>query len=354
MTVLPRVTNNPDSFSLTRALQNGPLGNERTALGRGLDSLLATLGPNTQDEAAMPLPRLKIDGDMRTNRPLGVKSGALLNRLQSSYRHTGQAMNALLEAMPTVDQEAPRTTMESTAVDADVWRGSTPTPFAGTSEAEECTIASGFNIIMMETHLIHPNPFVPLSKIDRDGLDRLAESIRVHGFLRPLVVMPSTVGPVLGSEGYWLITGERSWQVARLLGLQRIPVRVQEVSPREAIQIILAEDWHAQRLPAVDRAQLCDVLLTQMGMSVDGIAQRLAVDFEDVEATLSYLTLDGDIQESMTSGVISEAITRLLITIPDTQLRHELWRYTIRYQWSPQRLQRAIKQRLERAEPDAA
>lgn len=351
------------SYSFVRpgVLQSRILNRERqSALGRGLGTLLSTMGPkpHESEQSQPPLPRLELSREEATPQEMvqpesGVKHTALLSRLQGSHRgESGQGFSALFRAINTTAEVA--TSGVPTRTSAQPSATSSPAaapPLGGermvTVAGGQFPLASDFTVVMMDVNLIQPNPFVPLSHIDREGLDRLMESIKAHGFLRPLVVMPSTLGSVMGGQAYWLVSGERSWQIARLLGTERVPVRVHDVAPREAIQIVLADDWHIQRLPALDRSHLVGVLTDQMGMDVGSIAERLAVSVQEVEDTLALLKLEPEIQDSLNNEEITEAIAQELIRIDDPELRSEIWKYAIRYHWDTDRIQRARRERQE-------
>lgn len=312
----------------------------QAALGRGLGALLRSRAAGQDGEpATQPLPQLDIADEPRPF--TGAQPRALLERIQGLRKSgSGQALQALLDAYGSGAEGA-----------SAAGRGVLDLP-----EGEGVSIggaiyplAREFTVVMMDLERIHPNPFVPLSKVNKEGLDRLVQSIRAHGFLRPLVVMPSTLGNVVGSQTYWLISGERSWQAARLMGMQSVPVRIHEVSPREAIQMILADDLHAQRLPTMDRAHLCGVLHGQMAMTIEEMAERLAVPVQTVAQTLRFLALDHEIQESLSNQQLDEDAALALVDVEDRELRMELWRYALRYRWNGARVRRAVRARTRSA-----
>lgn len=359
--------NEQKSYSFVRPgiLQSRILNRERqAALGRGLSALI--IGKQAEAQAQQPaaslLPRLEaaLESAPRVEhepRPTGVEQGALLSRLQGTHReHTAQSFSALFQAFSARGDDAtPRDTAAAAPSQptAEVSAFRVPPSPVGQSQivtvaGRQFPLAHDFAIVLMDLSFIQPNPFVPLSRIDREGLDRLMGSVKAHGFLRPLTVMPSTLGNVIGDQTYWLISGERSWQVARLLGMQRVPVRIQDVAPREAIQMVLAEEWHLQRLPPMDRARLCGVLTEQMGMGVDEIAERLAIDRQRVEETLMLLELDPAIQDSLNNDHITEPAALALLQIEEPERREDIWKYAVKHRWGPTRIIRAVRDRQER------
>ena len=359
--------NEQTSYAFVRPgiLQSRILNRERqTALGRGLSALITARQAETREQqpAVSPLPRLapgldNIPRAVRGPRPTGVQRGAMLSRLEGSHReHPAQAFSALFQA---VSARSDDTSPEETAAaapsqpateDSTYWPQPSPETQSQivTVAGRQFPLASDFAVVLMDLRLIQPNPFVPLSRIDGVGLNRLMESIKAHGFLRPLTVMPSTLGNVIGDQTYWLISGERSWQVARLLHTERVPVRIQDVAPREAIQMVLADEWHIQHLPPMDRARLCGVLTEQMDMDVDTIAERLAINRQQVEETLVLLELEPAIQDSVNTGDITEPAARALLQIKDLEMREELWKYAVKHHWGTNRIARAVRERMKR------
>jgi len=313
---------------------------EARVLGRGLSAVLPSRGDD-QEPADLPLPDVAVDesGDTDEQPSRVYQRTGLLDRLKMSpaeYRPAGLA--TLMQAYDTVAGPAPA---EAPAAGVAAAPTVAPEGEPGFPQADD------FRIVLMDLDLIQPNPFVPLSRIDWVGLQRLRESIKAHGFLRPLVVMPSTLRDMRARQTYWLVSGERSWQVARLLGVDRVPVRIHDVSPREAIQMILADDWHIQRLLPTDQAKLCRVLTTQMGMSPTEVAERLAVDLGEVQSSLGFLDLDEEMQDSLDRGHITVEAARALLAVSDLDLRRRFWRYTVRYGWSAKRIEKAYLRRLE-------
>jgi ParB family chromosome partitioning protein len=323
----------------------------QAALGRGLGALLH--GRTNQNGEGIlvrkPLPRLPLtdDGDDAS----GVHHGALLERIKGSHRSdTGAAMQALFHAMgagtvPETDGAADGAPLASRRRNkAAISDGETTVTLQGV----QFHLATDQTAVMMDLDLIHPNPFVPLSRILKEDLDRLILTIKAHGFLRPLVVMPSTLGDLVGSQTFWIISGERLWQAARILGIEQVPVRIHEVSPREAIQLVLVEDWHAASLPVMDRARLCGVLQEQMGMDIAEMRERLAVSEPELRAALRYLDLPLEMQESLNDGELSEDAAQALLEIEDERTRQHLYRYAIRFNWNAFRVRRAVQRRFEK------
>ncbi|MEK7215630.1 MAG: ParB/RepB/Spo0J family partition protein, partial [Chloroflexota bacterium] len=335
----PVEIDSPKGFTKPRALQRrAELRDRQAALGRGLSSLM------TADQAEAPrsaaLPQVLISGgDDSDEQPSRVYQRAgLLYRLRLTpvdERSTG--LSSLMQAYNKVGASPTEVATAKTGA-AEIASAAAP---AGT----EFPLADDYRVVLMDLDLIQPNPFVPLSRIDPEGLRRLRESVKAHGFLRPLMVMPSPMRDLRSRQTFWLVSGERSWQVARILGIDLVPVRICDVSPREAIQMVLADDWHIQRLLPTDQAKLCRVLTTQMGMSTGEVAERLAVEVPEVDSALAFLELEPEIQDSLDRGHITVGAATALLAVPDARLRQHYWHNTVRFGWNAKRITKAYQAR---------
>jgi ParB family chromosome partitioning protein len=94
---------------------------------------------------------------------------------------------------------------------------------------------------------LSPNPFQPRRSFSEEGLEQLAESIRHHGVLQPIVVRPS-------GDGYQLIAGERRWRAAQIAGLQRIPAVVRELDDPGMVRVALIENLQREDLNPIEEA----------------------------------------------------------------------------------------------------
>src|ERR1019366_6856001 len=102
---------------------------------------------------------------------------------------------------------------------------------------------------------VHPNPHQPRQHLDEDGLATLAESIRRHGVVQPIVVRPRDEG------GYELIAGERRWRAAGLAGLTQIPALVREAEAGDRLELALVENMLREDLSPIEIAHACATLI---------------------------------------------------------------------------------------------
>jgi len=183
---------------------------------------------------------------------------------------------------------------------------------------------SGAGIETVDIDLIVPNPHQPRLRFDAAALSELAESIREHGVLQPIVVTQSASD--LGPMTYQLIAGERRLQAARMAGLERMPVVVREAAGKELLEIALVENLQRQDLNPLEEAQAFRGLNEDFGMTQEQIAARVGRSRTAVANTLRLLSLENDIRASLASGQISEGHARALLGIEDSGTRLDAWR----------------------------
>ncbi|MDZ4278407.1 MAG: ParB/RepB/Spo0J family partition protein [Dehalococcoidia bacterium] len=184
------------------------------------------------------------------------------------------------------------------------------------------TTAGGVDEI--DVDLIVPNPEQPRWSVSDESLAELTESIREHGVLQPLVVSEGDAQGV-----YQLVAGERRLRAARLAGLQRVPVVVREVVPRERLELALVENVQREDLGALEEAQAFRRLADEFGMNQEAIASRVGRSRTAVANAMRLLGLGDEIKGSLSSGEISEGHARALLGLDEESGRRDVWRQLV-------------------------
>ena len=175
---------------------------------------------------------------------------------------------------------------------------------------------AGFAEIPVDS--LSPNPHQPRHRFDERGLEELAESIRRHGVLQPLLVSED------GPERFLLLTGERRWRAARLAGLRTIPAVIRErLADGEQLEVALVENLQRQDLTPLEEARAFEDLRTSLGLSQAEIAERVAMDRSTVANSLRLLKLPPEAQELVERGDISAGHGRTLLAFDGDELRCE-------------------------------
>jgi len=183
---------------------------------------------------------------------------------------------------------------------------STPAPARG-----EVGYGEG-NVFTCAIDKIVPQKGQPRQHIDSEKLDELAESIRQHGVIEPLVVRRRP-----GHDDFEIIAGERRWRAAQKAGLHEVMVVVREVSAREAYELALIENVQREDLDPIEFAEALSRLLEEHGYTQETLAGRLGKDRSTITNALRLLKLPRRVREHVIRGELSEGHARALLGAPD-------------------------------------
>lgn len=184
--------------------------------------------------------------------------------------------------------------------------------------------SGGGAVDSVDVDLIVPNPQQPRVQFDAAALEELADSIREHGVLQPVVV--SELRSDLGTKTYQLIAGERRLQAARMAGIERIAVVVREAAGGELLELALVENLQREDLNPLEEAMAFKRLCDEFELTQQDVAKRVGRSRAAVANTMRLLTLEEDIRASLASSQISEGHARALLAIEDSSLRLDAWR----------------------------
>jgi len=192
---------------------------------------------------------------------------------------------------------------------------------AGWEKSDEMTAARGQEIAELSPRDIVPNRHQPRSDWREDQhFEDLAQSIRKHGILQPLVVTRTSAGK------YELVAGERRLRAAKKLSLSRVPAIIRSVGELEKLELALIENIQRKDLNPIERAVAYKKLIEEFSISHEDAAKRLGKSRSVVTNTLRYLTLPADIQKALGEGSISEGQAKTILEMKTDAERQELFR----------------------------
>ena len=165
---------------------------------------------------------------------------------------------------------------------------------------------------------IEPNRDQPRRYFDESALAELADSIRQHGVLQPLVVRP------LAGGGYQIIAGERRWRACRMAGVSEVPAVVREMTDVEAMEIALIENLQREDLNIMEEAAGYRTLMEEHGMTQDQVASRVGKSRPVVANALRLLNLPQEVAQMVREGRLSAGHARALLSIGDASLQKEI------------------------------
>jgi ParB family chromosome partitioning protein len=165
--------------------------------------------------------------------------------------------------------------------------------------------SSGTSTTEIPVSRIARNPYQPRSVQDREALEALAESIRRHGVLQPIVVIETL-------DGYQLVAGERRVRAAEIAGVERIPAIVREAADHAQLELALVENLQRADLAPLDEAQAFRRLVDEFGMTQEEVGSRMGRSRSAVANTMRLLDLADEVQAAIADGRISEGHGRAL------------------------------------------
>ena len=157
---------------------------------------------------------------------------------------------------------------------------------------------------------IYRSPFQPRRRVDDEGLEELAASIRAQGLLQPVVVRPRAAG------GFELIAGERRWRAAQRAGLQSVPVVIRDVDDRQALAMALIENVQREDLNPIEEARGLERLRQEFDLTQEQVAQAVGKSRPAVANLLRLLNLPGAVCDMLAQGDLEMGHARALLALP--------------------------------------
>jgi ParB family chromosome partitioning protein len=179
--------------------------------------------------------------------------------------------------------------------------------------------AAGAGPLFIPLDKLNANPSQPRKNFDEEALRELADSIREHGVIQPLLVEET------GDGAYIIIAGERRSRAARMVGLTEIPALVRSYTDEQRMEISLIENIQRADLNPVEEAMAYRQLMDLTGLSQDEVAARVGKNRATVANTLRLLKLPGAMLQALRDGGLSPGHGRALLSVADPQARETLF-----------------------------
>jgi len=156
---------------------------------------------------------------------------------------------------------------------------------------------------------IEPRQEQPRTVFEQAKIDELADSIREHGVLSPLMVRSMDGGY------YQIIAGERRWRAARVAGLDEVPVRIVVADDKRALELAMVENLQREDLSPIEEARGYRALMEEFDMTQEDVAQRVSRSRPSVANALRLLTLPAELMELVLRGELSAGSARALLAL---------------------------------------
>ena len=171
--------------------------------------------------------------------------------------------------------------------------------------------AAGSGSLTVRVGDIDPNPYQPRGGMNADRLAELAESIRTHGVIQPLIVRISDQ-----PDRYTLIAGERRLRASRMAGLEHVPVIVKDAADQAMLELALVENVVRADLSPLEEAHAYRQLIEEFGLTQASVAARVGRSRVSVTNTIRLLNAPAEVLEALEEGLITEGHARALLGLP--------------------------------------
>ena len=181
---------------------------------------------------------------------------------------------------------------------------------------------------------IEPNRSQPRKEFDESALADLADSIREHGVIQPLLVRPLPTG------GYQLVAGERRWRASRMAGLGEVPVVIRELSDHEAMELALIENLQRQDLNPMEEALGYRSLMEEYQMTQEEVAKAIGKSRPAIANSLRLLALPQQVVDLIREGKLSAGHGRALLALEEESAILEAAQTAVKKHWTVREIEK--------------
>ncbi|NMO94190.1 ParB/RepB/Spo0J family partition protein [Paenibacillus lemnae] len=187
---------------------------------------------------------------------------------------------------------------------------------------------------------LRANPYQPRKTFNDEAIQELAESIRQHGVIQPIIVRS-----VL--KGYEIIAGERRFRASQYCGKATIPAVVRAFSDQQVMEIALIENLQRENLNAMEIAVAYQGLMEQFSLTQEGLSMKVGKSRSHIANFLRLLSLPDEVKENVSRGTLSMGHARAIVGLKDPVLVKQLAKQCVQQEWSVRELEEAV-QNLDR------
>jgi ParB family chromosome partitioning protein len=184
---------------------------------------------------------------------------------------------------------------------------------------------------------IEANPWQPRSKFDEEALAELAESIKEIGIIQPITIR------VMENGKYQLITGERRFRAAKIIGLRKIPAYVRVANDQNMLEMALIENIQREDLNSIEVAIGYQRLIEECNFTQENLSERVGKKRSTITNYLRLLKLPAEIQIGLRNGKISMGHARALINLEDAEDQQYVYEETIKNDLSVRKVEELVR-----------
>ncbi|MBG9734386.1 ParB/RepB/Spo0J family partition protein [Paenibacillus alvei] len=199
-------------------------------------------------------------------------------------------------------------------------------------------------VVELSLQQLRPNPYQPRKHFDEQSIQELAESIKQHGVIQPIIVRS-----VL--KGYEIIAGERRYRASQQLGLLNIPAVVRNFSDQQVMEIALIENLQRENLNAIELAVAYQALMDQFSLTQEELSVKVGKSRSHIANFLRLLQLPEEVKDCVSRGTLSMGHARAIVGVKDEAKVKQLAKDSINQGWSVRQLEEAIQQMNKKGKP---
>ena len=190
--------------------------------------------------------------------------------------------------------------------------------------------------LMISLNKIKSNIDQPRKSFDNEKIAELAESIKNHGIIQPLILKEN-------GGGYIIVAGERRWRAAKMVGLKEVPAIVMDLTEKQVLEISLIENIQRQDLNPIEEALAYKKLLSDFNLTQEELSKRIGKSRTAITNTIRLINLDSRVQQYVIDGIISEGHGRALLSLEDGDLQYIYSQKVIDEKLSVRELEKLIR-----------
>ena len=196
---------------------------------------------------------------------------------------------------------------------------------------------------LISVNLIDNNPGQPRKIFNEEKLNELAESIKQHGIVQPLIVKRN-------GERYTIIAGERRFRAARIAELSEVPAIVRDMDGREVMEVALIENIQRENLNPIEEAAAIRFLMNEHDLTQEEVAKRLSKSRPAIANSVRLLQLPESVQQNLREGKLQPGHARVLAAITDEELLEKTAEKCAENGWSVRETEEQVKKAMTLAE----
>ena len=208
-------------------------------------------------------------------------------------------------------------------------------------KTERDALSSKKSILEIDANLIKTNPNQPRKHFDKNKIEELALSVKRHGIMQPVIVMPD-------GDGYRIVAGERRYRAARKANLKSVPCIIREVEASEGMELALIENLQREDLNPIEEAMAFKQLMDEHGMTQEKVAEVAGKSRPYVANMVRLLGLEEKMRNLIVEGELSGGHGRTLLGLPSEEKRAFLAQKIIKNGWSVREAEKQVKTMLSK------